>query len=99
MCLYNEFLPLRDLLGRDTVNFDLFREFKIEETAKGFCKLSECEFLGAALEECYAIEYDQEPDYAKIKFLLQKPLLEQGIVPGGRYYNKKQIDERNLISE
>ena len=70
MCLYNEFTPLRELLGRDTDDFDLFREFKTEETAKGFCQLNDCEFLEQALEECYAIKYDQEPDYAKIKFLL-----------------------------
>ena len=86
MCLYNEFLPLREYLGRDTEDFDLFREFKTQETAKKFCEINDCEFLTTALEECYTIEYDKTPDYAKIKFLLQKALLEEEIVPGGRYY-------------
>jgi hypothetical protein len=86
MCLYNEFMPLRQHLGRDTNNFDLFREFKIKATAEEFCSLNECEFLTRALEECYALRYDEQPDYAKIKFTLQKALLEEHLLPGGTYY-------------
>ena len=99
MCLYNQFLPLREYLGRDTEDFDLFRIFKTEETAKEFCEVADCEFLREALEESYATEYDQDPDYSKIKFLLQKALLEERIVPGGRYYQKKPIGPNNLNSE
>ena len=99
MCLYNEFLPLREYLGRDTEDFDLFREFKTQETAQEFCEVADCEFLRDALQECYAIEYDQEPDYAKIKFLLQKALLEEEIVPGGRFYKKKPVGLNNLNSD
>jgi len=64
----------------------LFREFKTEESAKVLCKVADCEFLTKALEESYAIEYDKTPDYSKIKFLLQKALLEEEIIPGGEYY-------------
>ena len=45
---------------------------------------------------CYALEYDEKPDYSKIKFTLQKELLDKNRVPGGRYYNKRRIDTRNI---
>ena len=50
MCLYNEFAPLRLYLGRDTKDFDKFREFKTEETAEEFCEVADCEFLTEALK-------------------------------------------------
>ena len=90
MAVHNEFLPLREYIGRDTIDYDRFREFKVEETAKEFCEVADCEFLIEVLEECYAIKYDEEPNYDKIKFIMKNALLEERIVPGGRYDSKRR---------
>ena len=96
MCLYNEFKPLRGYLGRDNKYFDKFRKFKTAETATEFCVVNECEFLTEVLEECYALKYDEQPKYTKIKFLLQKSLLQENMAPGGRYYYKKPNVQDNV---
>ena len=70
MCLYNEFKPLREFLSPDNLHYDRFRLFKTSETATEFCKVNDSKFLMEALEECYALKYDEQPLYGKIKFIL-----------------------------
>ena len=43
-------------------------------------------FLNEALTECYALGYDEEPNYAKLKFILKKCLLKNDLIPGGKYF-------------
>ena len=38
------------------------------------------------LAECYAIEYEKDPNYAMLIFTLKKVLLKREIVPGGKYF-------------
>ena len=42
------------------------------------------------LEHAYAIEYDERPDYAKIKFMLQKILLDNDKEPV-QEFNWRQV--------
>ena len=90
MGLHNNFDPIRDEIrfhfdGSDDMQWEIFRRYKKDASSKEFCKSNKCEFLIEALEECYNMGYDQDPNYAKLKFILQKVLLEEDQLPGGVY--------------
>ena len=78
MALHNDFEPIREKIRINTgdvsadLHWDIFRRYKESVTSKEFCKENNCEFLIEALEECYNLGYDQDPNYAKLKFILQK---------------------------
>ena len=88
MALRNNFGPLCHRIRNDD-QWLRFLEFKKTETPKKFCETNDCEFLIEALEECYSLRYDQEPNYAKLKFILQKALLEENLLPGGKYLHER----------
>ena len=78
MALHNNFEPIREKIRfnigdvSDDLHWELFRRYKKSVTSKKFCEKNDCEFLIEALEECYNLGYDQDPNYAKLKFILQK---------------------------
>lgn len=42
-------------------------------------------------EYAYSLAYDEEPNYAKIRFLLSKVLLDKGLVPSDDFdWNKRE---------
>ena len=47
--------------------------------------MNNCVFLNEALTECYALGYNEEPNYAKLKFILKKCLLKIDQIPGHKY--------------
>ena len=55
-------------------------QMKVKAKAEDYCT-KETEFLLPYLEEVFGMDYESEPDYGKLKFLLVKSLLEEGIVP------------------
>ena len=88
MALHNNFEPIRDQIrsqfeGPDNMHWEIFRGYKKSVNNKEFCKTNKCEFLVEALDECYNLRYDQKPDYVKLKFILQKVLLDDDQLPGG----------------
>ena len=48
--------------------------------------MNQCYFLNEALTDSYALGYDEEPNYAKLKFILKKCLLKNDLIPGGKYF-------------
>ena len=84
MLLGNRFRPIQRYLGRDP-DFEIFLEFKIDASPEDFCTVNDQEFLIEALKYCFELRYDEEPNYAKLRFILTKALLGSNEVPGGRY--------------
>jgi hypothetical protein len=48
------------------------------------CTLMKCEHLIDFMEEAYEIKFKEEPNYNKMRFLLEKNLLDKTIVPSQR---------------
>ena len=112
MDLHNNFEPIREKIRfnigdvSDDLHWELFRRYKKSVTSKKFCEKNDCEFLIEALEECYNLGYDQDPNYAKLKFILQKVLLEKDQLPGGVYsqvmhqpYLEENLEDREIPKE
>ena len=55
-------------------------EFKRTKSAEEFCRANKTDILGEALSECYDTEYDADPPYTKVDFLLKKLLLDNNIL-------------------
>ena len=83
MVLINGFDPILELIGRD-LDSEQFMEFKRTKSAEEFCRANKTDKLRWALSECYDTEYDADPPYKKVDFLLKKILLDNNILPGGR---------------
>ena len=49
------------------------------------CVSSETQALRPFCEKVFSLEYDQEPDYNELRFLLTKGLLNAGMVPTLEY--------------
>ena len=85
----------------------MFKSFKMYQTAETFCEKNDCMFLQEALQMCYELEKDDEPEYSTIRFKLVNSCLDQNIAPGGRFQRKapeqnvSEIieipDENNLV--
>jgi hypothetical protein len=84
MCLTNSFDPIRKHLGNDP-EADLFKGIKSTTSPKEFCYFNKTPYFSEVLKECYALKYDEKPNYKFITFLLKKTLMEIGIGPGGVY--------------
>ena len=82
MALYNDFTPLRQKLGSDR-DFQKIKNYKVNASAKEFCKHNECEIFTEALELCYEIPFDKKPNYSKLVFILEKVLLDNNEIPEG----------------
>jgi hypothetical protein len=54
-------------------------------SAKDLCEKAQTPFLADILEEAYSYEYDQKPDYGKLKFLLTKQLLDMDLLPSTKF--------------
>ena len=61
--------------------------------------MNQCFFLQEALTECYALGYDEQPNYAKLKFILKKCLLKIDLVPGGKYFKNEFYGENENNEE
>ena len=90
MVLINKFDPIFEMIGRDPDSRQ-FMEFKKSKSAEEFCLANKTSILIKALSECYETEYDAEPPYTKIDFLLKKILLENNILPGGRFSTTRVV--------
>ena len=55
-------------------------KMKTKAKAEDYCT-KETQLLLPYLEEVFKIDYESEPNYSKLKFLLVRSLLEEGIVP------------------
>ena len=84
MLLENRFRPIQRYIGRDP-DFERFLEWKIEASPEEFCIVNRQEYLIDALNYCFKLGYEEEPNYDKLKFILKKALLDNNKVPGGRY--------------
>jgi len=98
MVIHNKLEPLRTSLGRDP-RHKKFLKFKLEQTDKKFCEACDCPFLYEALKECYSLRYDELPDYSKLQFILKKALLQEDLVPGGKYLPQRQINYYSNLSD
>ena len=98
MAMHNTFGPLLEYLGEDP-ECERFLQFKMETTDKQFCEATECQIFYEALNECYSIGYDEDPDYSKLKFILVKALLGENQAPGGRYSAERPIIQNNLNNQ
>ena len=41
--------------------------------------------LAPLLEEASKLEFSEKPDYGKLRFMLEKILLENGLIPNSKY--------------
>ena len=71
--------------GYDEPNFHYVRELKCNSTPKQFCYGKRIEIFGDILEEAYSYEYEEEPNYGKLKFMLKSLLLNSGYIPDHLY--------------
>ena len=85
ICLKNSFLPLRDYLPPDNDDLDEFKKFKMESSAREFCKRNNTRQFIEILNECYGMLYDETPNYTKLKFMLKKIILNMNKLPGGKF--------------
>jgi hypothetical protein len=56
------------------------KKLKCMSSASQYCEEKACKFIDV-LEYAYKIEFDEKPNYAHIKFLLKKILLEMDQIP------------------
>ena len=75
----------------------LFVQFKINSSAEEFCAKAETRFLTPVLQEAYLLKYDEEPNYNKLRFLLEKELLDGNFLPDSRF--SWVFDDRDLSEE
>lgn len=66
--------------------YDVMKKFKMEKTPKQICKDQRAQYLIPFMEEAYSIGYDEEPQYGKIIFMLEKVLLDMNCIPD-RYFS------------
>lgn len=59
-------------------------EIKIKMTPKKLC-IGDAKHLLAFVQEAFKIEFEEEPNYAKLKSELSKVLLEQNVVPNKKF--------------
>ena len=60
--------------------FESISEFKINTPAKGFLT-KKSKFLLPLLEYAYDLDFDEKPDYERLKFLFKKILIEKDYPP------------------
>ena len=76
-----EFMFLRDETLSDYENLCKLQKLKQVTTVEEICQTSNCNHFIEFGKLAYSIEFDEEPNYNKLRFLLEKNLLQQGIVP------------------
>ena len=54
---------------------------KNKYTALEFCKSQKCMFLQEFLKRIYDLKFEEEPDYAGLKWLLEKNILDTNMAP------------------
>lgn len=62
-----------------------YKEYKLSQKPKQFCTEMSCTHLIPFAEAIYALEFKEKPDYAKLKFLLTKELLNVGMIPNKQF--------------
>ena len=60
-------------------------EAKNSLTSKSLCKSHESKVLWPFVEIILGMEYDQTPDYSKLRFMLTKVLLDKNVVPDKQF--------------
>ena len=76
-----EFMFLRDETLSDYENLCKLQKLKQVTTVEEICQTSNCNHFIEFGKLAYSIEFDEEPNYNKLRFLLEKNLLQQDIVP------------------
>lgn len=64
--------------------FEEIAKYKINTKAKDFCN-KQTNFLYPLLKYSYRLEFEERPDYEKMKFLLKKILLERDYLPDNKF--------------
>ena len=65
--------------------FNILRQLKLGP-AKTFCKIgTKSRFLTPLLEEAYSYDYAERPNYGKLKFLIEKMLMNEDQIPDKNY--------------
>lgn len=62
-------------------SYEAMKEFKLEKTPKEICRDQRAQYLIPLMEEGYSIGYDEEPQYGKIIFMMEKMLLDMNCIP------------------
>ena len=76
-------MPLIAYIGKDNEDLERFTNFKKKKSAKSFCTFNKTQHFTEVLKECYEMKYDASPNYEKLKFLLNKIILDKNVLPGG----------------
>ena len=84
--------------------FDHVLKLKQEMTMNEFCYLPDTQLLKPFLSEIWALEYEEEPNYNKLKLMLVKILLGKGVVPnpvieGSNQNDFDEIEELKVFDE
>lgn len=70
--------PINEQVGR-------IKRLKNTLKPKQFCNLSNCEYFIDFAQAIYKLEFEEEPDYNFLRFLLAKNLLEQNTFPDNEF--------------
>ena len=57
------------------------RKFKERASPEEICEGDRCECLIALCKEAYSYEYEEEPNYAMLRFMLESELLKLNVLP------------------
>ena len=77
------FARLHDANGE--ANFDFIRNYKLNTSAKNFCKGKKTSMFASLLQEAYSYTFEQEPNYVKLRFMIRSMLFQIKFVPNNVY--------------
>jgi serine/threonine protein kinase len=78
--LFNPDVEWMDRIYNDSKNFSNASKIKKSLTANDLCT-EEAKYLLPFAEEAFDLEFDERPDYCKLKFMLKSILLNKDVVP------------------
>lgn len=61
--------------------YHFVRDYKLNTSAAELCRGKNTEIFTALLEEAYSYEYDQEPNYDRLRWIMQDYILREGFLP------------------
>ena len=85
-------IPFLDLNVPHKLQETKHKKRKIESTARSLCEDMDCFLLYDFAQEIYSLEFKEKPDYAKLRFLLTKVLLDQDLAPSNKFDWNNHID-------
>ena len=70
----------------------MLQKLKEVTTVEEICQKSNCNHLIEFGKVAYSLKFDEEPNYKKLKFLLEKNLLNQSIIPTHKICFEQEIN-------